>query len=93
MNTLLLIVVALTASTPIAAAVLVSIASRREDRDCSLNYPSVGPVQTVARRILCFRTDNHKRRSPERVPAGQLATSSSRRRPARQGSHLMIASR
>jgi hypothetical protein len=100
-NLLLFIAAALAASTPIAAAVLVSIASRREDRDRSLDDPSVGQVQIVARRIVGFHTDNHKRRSLQRVPADQLAASRSRRRPvepssrrpAERSSSLMIASR
>src|SRR5215467_14007766 len=78
MDTVLFIIAALTASAPIAAAVLVSIASRREDSEWTLDEPNVSPTLTIARRILDFHTDNHgcprsrvTARTPSREPATQ----------------------
>lgn len=64
MNAVLFIIVALAASAPIAATVLVSIGSRREDSEWSLGDPVVGPVQMIARRIVGFRTDCHYPQQP-----------------------------
>lgn len=44
-------------SMPIGAAILVSIASRREDARWSLDRPARGPVTAAARRIVCFQTE------------------------------------
>jgi hypothetical protein len=80
MDTVLFIIAALTASAPIAAAVLVSIASRREDHEWTLGEPNVSPTLMIARRILDYHTDNHRcprprsratARTPSREPATQ----------------------
>lgn len=103
MTTVLFIIVALAASAPIAAAVLVSIGSRREDEEWSLGQPVVGPVQMIARRILGFRTDCHHPEQPlERVEAwweGSAGTTDQpvpspdqRKRPAELRSRLMVTS-
>jgi hypothetical protein len=98
MNTVLFIIVALTASTPIAAAVIVSIASRREDSQRTLGDPRVGSVQMIARRIVGFHTDSHSpRQAPERIPVwwaespSQPAAPDRRLRPAGSGSRLMTS--
>ena len=54
----LLIVTSMAASAPIAACVLVSAASVREDSACTLGEPATRRVQTWARRILDFHTDS-----------------------------------
>lgn len=105
MTTVLFIIVALAASAPIVAAVLVSIASRLEDSNWTLGDPKVGQVQLIARRIVGFHTDiNCQRQSPERTPAPsdgsarslshQPAPARNRRgKPADSGSRLLVASR
>lgn len=45
------------AGAPLIAAVLVSIASRREDRAWSLDGPPRGPVQSLSRRIVDFHSE------------------------------------
>jgi hypothetical protein len=51
------IVLAAVVSVPVVAAVLVSVASRREDREWTLAGPAPGPVQLAARRIVAFDSD------------------------------------
>jgi hypothetical protein len=103
MTTVLFIIVALAASAPIVAAVLVSIGSRREDTEWSLGDPVVGPVQMIARRIVGFHTDCHHRGQPlERIDAwweGSAQTKDQpvpspdrRKRPAELSSRLMVTS-
>ncbi len=104
MDTALFIIVALTASTPIAGAIIVSIASRREDRDWTLGETAVGPVQMVARRILGFHTEANRRQSLERArvlrgdsvltPSQQPPRAGNRRgRHTEPSSRLLVASR
>jgi|HubBroStandDraft_1064217.scaffolds.fasta_scaffold02498_10 hypothetical protein len=50
-------IIAVVVSMPVAAIVLVSVASRREDRSFSLGRPARGPVQQAARSILDFGTE------------------------------------
>jgi hypothetical protein len=49
---------AIAVSTPIAAASIVSIASRREDRNWSLGRPPGGRLEMLARRIVAFDADS-----------------------------------
>ncbi|HXP19131.1 MAG TPA: hypothetical protein VN840_05740 [Streptosporangiaceae bacterium] len=56
MFVLLLTIGTIIVSAPIAAAVLVSVASRREDAACSLGGPPPGPACATARRIVDFHT-------------------------------------
>ena len=51
----LYVIVAMVAGAPILAAVLVTVASRREDSAASLAGPAHGPAQAWTRRILGFR--------------------------------------
>src|SRR5215469_14188224 len=53
-----LFIIAALASVPIAATVVVSIASRREDAAWSLGGPAPGAVQAAARRLLDFHTED-----------------------------------
>lgn len=53
----LLIITAAAAGAPIAACVLVSLASTREDSAGTLSEPAAGPLDSWARRILEFHTD------------------------------------
>lgn len=53
----LFIIAAAVVSTPIAATVVVSIASRREESALSLGEPAPGLIQAVARRVLDFSTE------------------------------------
>jgi hypothetical protein len=53
-----LFVIAVVVSMPIAAVVVVSMASRREESAWSLGGPARGQVQAAARRILDFRSDD-----------------------------------
>lgn len=52
-----LLVIASVVSVPIAAIVIVSLASRREDAVWSLGQPPQGMVQAIARRVLDFSTE------------------------------------
>jgi hypothetical protein len=72
---LLLVAAAVVVAAPIVAAVLVTIASLREDSARSLTGRPPGPLAAAARRLLCLRTnaDNYAGR-----PAG----------PPRSGQHL-----
>ena len=53
----LLIVAAVGVSAPVVGCVLISVASRREDSECSLGNRAPGHVQAWARRILGFHSD------------------------------------
>jgi hypothetical protein len=69
-----LILIALAvASIPIAATIIVSIASRREDSRWTLSGPAPGPTSAIARRLLDFHTDGGwpARRKPARRPAAE----------------------
>jgi hypothetical protein len=52
-----LFIIAAVVSMPIAATVVVSIASRREDAAWSLGQPPQGLMQAAARRVLDFSTE------------------------------------
>lgn len=52
----LFVIAAAAASAPLVAIVLVSVASRREDRAWSLDGPARGPVEEIARCIVDFRS-------------------------------------
>ena len=64
----LVIASAIVISTPLAAMVLVSIASRREDRAQTLTRRPAGIFEASARRIVDFRSDQPDWRVP-RTPA------------------------
>src|SRR5215468_9137988 len=60
---------------PLAAMVLVSIASRREESASSLSRRAPGPVTAAARRLLAYRSDYvaslpRRRRARGRVTGG-----------------------
>ncbi len=67
-----LFVIAVVVSMPIIAAVLVSVASRREESARSLCEPAPGVVQAAARRIVGFRSQE---------PGWPLPKSRDQRRP------------
>jgi hypothetical protein len=60
----LVIAMAIVVSSPLAAAVLVSIASRREDRAQTLARCPGGPFRASARRVVGFRSDTSDRPGP-----------------------------
>lgn len=79
MVVLLFVVGIITFGVPVAATVLVSVASRCEDSAWTLSGPPPGPVQAAARRIVGFHgrevqwpqpQGRGQGRSPERTPAG-----------------------
>ena len=49
---------AIAVSAPIAAALIVSAASRREDAHWSLGKPPASPLEAAARRIVAFDVDS-----------------------------------
>ncbi|HVB42853.1 MAG TPA: hypothetical protein VNF47_09140 [Streptosporangiaceae bacterium] len=57
MVALLLIVAGLVASVPLVAAVLVSVASMREDSSKTLSGSAPGMARAAARRILSYRSE------------------------------------
>jgi hypothetical protein len=63
----LLVLAALVAGTPIIAALLVSVASLREDAEHSLTGQAPGWVTSTARRLLRVQPGKLSRRKP-RVP-------------------------
>lgn len=54
----LFIIMAAVVSLPIAAVVVVSMASHREDAAWSLGEPAQGVAQTAARRLLDFHSED-----------------------------------
>jgi hypothetical protein len=68
-------IVAVTA--PLAAMVLVSIASRREESAYSLSGQAPGPITAVARRLLAYRSDSV---APQRRRSRRIAPSAARSR-------------
>src|SRR5215472_15088920 len=62
-----LFVIASVLSLPIAAIVIVSLASRREDAAWSLGQPPRGMVQAVARRVLDFSTECQALQQPKNL--------------------------
>jgi hypothetical protein len=58
-----LVAAALVVGSPLIAAVLVTIASRREDSAGSLTGRPHGPVEATARRLLSYRLGPGHRRS------------------------------
>ena len=73
---ILFFIIAVVVSLPVAAIVLVSVASKREDRRFSLGGQADGRVQETARRILDFHTESRS----DWMPASDTEPSS----PARQ---------
>jgi hypothetical protein len=65
-DTALIIVAGAAAGAPIVAAALVSLASVREDRRCSLAGPPRRKLEAIARRIVGFHIDDgrHHRADP-----------------------------
>jgi hypothetical protein len=57
-------IIAVVVSLPVAAIVLVSVASRREDHRYSLGGPAEGRVEQTARQIVDFRTETRYDWSP-----------------------------
>ena len=64
-------------TAPLAAMVLVSIASRREESASSLSRQAPGPVTAAARRLLAYRSD-HVASLPRRRRARGRAASATR---------------
>lgn len=58
MYLVLMCVAALIVSVPIFAALLVAVASRREDRNWSLDQPPRGLIELIGRRIVAFDADS-----------------------------------
>lgn len=58
MYVLVMCVAALFVSAPILSALIVAVASRREDRSWSLDQPARSLVESVARRIVAFNADS-----------------------------------
>jgi hypothetical protein len=54
MFALVICIAAMAAGSPIAAALVVAVASRREDRNWSLGRPPGRSVEAIARRIVAF---------------------------------------
>jgi hypothetical protein len=52
-----MLLIGIVVSMPIVATVVVSVASRREDKSWSLRDPAQGAVQAAARRIVDFHSD------------------------------------
>ena len=74
----LLVAAALVVGAPLAAAILVSFASRREDAEHTLTGRAPGPVTAMARRLLCSPTATSGRTATR----GRVASSA---RPADSG--------
>ena len=72
-------------AAPMAAIVLVSIASRREESARSLTGRAPGPVTAAARRLLAFRGSDHVAPLPQRRAARGSRRPAPGRRPARPG--------
>jgi hypothetical protein len=53
-----MLVIGVVVSMPIVATVIVSVASRREDKAWSLRDPAHGVVQDAARRIVDFHSES-----------------------------------
>src|SRR5215469_7546743 len=60
--------VAVVVTLPIAAIILVSMASLREESAHSLSGEAPGPGERVARRLLGFRTDDIGAEAPDQRP-------------------------
>jgi hypothetical protein len=58
MYAVLICIAAVAAGSPIAAAFIVALASRREDRDWSLGGPPHSHLEAIARRIVAFDADS-----------------------------------
>jgi hypothetical protein len=58
MFAILFVIAAVAVSSPMVAALIVSVASRREDRNWSLGGPARGSLEEVARRIVAFDNDS-----------------------------------
>jgi hypothetical protein len=72
-------------TAPLAAMVLVSIASRREESASSLSRQAPGPVTAAARRLLAYRSD-HVASLPPRLRTRARVASAAVERP-RQAPH------
>ena len=59
---------------PLAAMVLVSIASRREESASSLSRQAPGPVTAAARRLLAYRSDHVASLPRRRRARGSVAS-------------------
>ena len=67
MATAIFIIAAAVSTAPILAIVLVSAASRREDRAGSLTSTPPDPASALARRILGFRSEGTQRQQNQRL--------------------------
>jgi hypothetical protein len=73
-----LVAAGLVVGSPLIAAVLVTIASHREDSAGSLTGRAPGPVEATARRLLSYRLGPDQRRP--RKPARKLRDSAEHER-------------
>jgi hypothetical protein len=64
---ILLAIVVVSASVPLAGVVLVSLASKREDSARSLGGRPAGPLEAAARRMVGFHSDGVARRPGARL--------------------------
>jgi hypothetical protein len=76
-------VAAVVAALPIAAVILVTLASHHEESVHSLSGEAPGPTDRIARRVLGFKTAHAGRLAP-----GQMPTSSSRSPRSSQNSEV-----
>jgi hypothetical protein len=67
-DTAMIIVAGAAAGAPIVAAALVSLASVREDRRCSLAAPPRRKLEAIARRIVGFHIDDGRPRRADPLP-------------------------
>jgi hypothetical protein len=65
----LLVIAAVIVSAPLAAALLGSVASAREDSAQSLGRPAPGRGMAAARRLLAFHADQSRRPAARSAPA------------------------
>ena len=65
----LLVIAAVMVSAPLGAALLVSLASTREDSAHSLGRQAPGPAQAAARRLLAFHAEGSRRPAAPSAPA------------------------
>jgi hypothetical protein len=59
-------IAAVLVGSPIALALMVSVASRREDAQQSLSRPAGGPLEAMARRIVAYGAVRSQRASAQR---------------------------
>ncbi len=87
MGAVLFVIALVVAGAPIGATVLVSVASRREDRDWTLRGTAPGTTEAAARRIVDFHSEGvwpWPKSRPELGPASVPAMRARAGTPARE---------